>query len=231
MSYVNDKRLFGFILIAIVVSTVFCLSTFGYCSSVDVKCYEGDGVTDQMSRKLQPFDKVMVSGAYTIKITCGETPQCLLRGDRNLLDRILTQVENGQLIVRNGDSLRMKQPLEIELQLPKLVEFYAEGSHEILIESLDEDIFSLILDGANLANVTGNVNMLSLQLNGSSVVDCKNLRSTSVNATASGTTSAQIHVDHSLTVNATGLSEVIYSGKPTSVDVELSGLAEITTAE
>lgn len=224
MTQVNAKRQSLTIVIAIAFSMVLFFYSFGHC-----ECYEGDGDTAQVSRTLNVFDKIKVDGAYTVTVKRGELAQCLLRGDRNLLYRVMTQVENGQLMIRNDGSLRMKQPLEIELQLPKLIEFSANGAHEITIVGIEEDVFSLILNGANLAKVTGQVGALQLQLDGSSILQGENLHASSIDIVATGTTLAQVSVENSLTVKATGISDVIYSGEPSSVVVELSGLAELTT--
>ena len=226
MTQVNAKRQSLAIVIAMTFSMVLFLFSHGYC-----ECYEGDGDTAQVSRTLNVFDRIMVDGAYTITVKQGELPQCLLRGDRNLLNRVMTQVENGQLIIRNDGSLRMKQPLEIELQLAKLIEFSATGAHEITISGIEEDTFSLILNGANRAKVSGDVGSLHLHLDGSSILAGENLHASSIDVVATGTTSAQLSVENLLMVRATGISEVIYSGEPSSVIAELSGLAELATAE
>lgn len=226
MTQVNTKRQFFLVVIAIAFSMVLFLYSLGSC-----ECYEGDGDTAQVSRTLNAFDKIKVDGAYTVTVKRGDFAQCVLRGDRNLLYRVMTQVENSQLVIRNDGSLRMKQPLEVELQLPKLIEFSANGAHEVTIIGIEEDTFSLTLNGANLAKISGHVKVLQLQLDGSSILKGDNLQASSVVVTATGTTSALVRVDNSLTVKGTGLSEVIYSGDPSSVTVELSGLAELTAAE
>lgn len=226
MKEVNAKRYPLPIVVALAFSMVLFICSFGYC-----ECFEGDGDTAQVSRTLNAFDKIKVDGAYTVTIKQGELPYCVLRGDRNLLYRVMTQVENGQLIIRNNGSLRLKQPLEIELQLPQLVEFSAAGAHEITIVGIKEDEFTVILNGANLVKVSGDVGVLQLQLDGSSIFQGGNLRASSIDVVATGTTSAQISVENSLMVKASGLSDVIYSGEPSSVTVELSGLAELTAAK
>ncbi|OEU72990.1 MAG: hypothetical protein BA874_13390 [Desulfuromonadales bacterium C00003068] len=226
MTQVNAKRQSLPIVIAITFSMVLFLYSLGHC-----ECYEGDGATAQVSRTLNVFDRIKVDGAYTVTVKRGELVQCLLRGDRNLLYRVMTQVENGQLVIRNDGSLRMRQPLEIELQLPNLLEFTAIGAHEVTITGIAEDAFSLILNGANLAKVSGHVGVLRLQLDGSSILQGENLRASTIDLVATGTTSVQVSVENSLTVKATGLSDVIYSGEPSSVTVELSGLAELNTAK
>lgn len=226
MTQIDAKRQFIPFVIAMIFTMVFSLSSLGHC-----ECYEGDGDTAQVSRTLNVFNKIMVDGAYTVTVKRGELQQCLLRGDRNLINLVMTQVENGQLTIRNGGSLKMKQPLEVEIQLPTLLEFSANGAHEITIAGIVEEAFSLKLNGANLAKVSGRVGELWLRLDGSSILQGKNLRASVIDIVASGTTSAQVHAERSLTVKATGLAEVIYSGQPLSATGELSGLAELAAAQ
>lgn len=230
MTQVNNKRLL-FTLLVTTVSMVFLLISTGQCATVTSQCFEGDGDTAQRSRKLKPFDHVVLEGAYTVTLKRGDDITCSLRGDRNLLGRVITHVENDQLLICNEGSLQMKQPLEIELQIPHLSSFSTDGAHEVTIVDIDEGDFTLILNGASLVTMSGQVETVQIKLDGSSILDASSLAVGSALVVASGTTSCQLDVNHSLTVKATGISEVIYSGAPKAVNVDLSGLAEVRLKE
>jgi len=230
MAQVNNTRLL-FTLIVTTVSMVFMLISSGQCVTVSSQCFEGDGDTAQRSRMLNRFDHVVLQGAFTVTLKRGDDIKCALRGDRNLLSRVMTRVENGQLLICNEGSLRTKQPLEIELQVPHLTSFSVDGAHEVTIVDIDEDELTLTLNGANLVKVTGRAENVQIELDGSSILDASNLYVGSASVVASGTTSSQLDVNRSLTVKASGITEVIYSGAPKTVVTDLSGLAEVRTKE
>lgn len=212
---------------------LFSLCLVLLCSSVSfawqhsTDCIEGNGKTATVQRTLHNYTKVAVLGAYTLKITSGIELKCTLRGDSNLLKHVITSVVDSQLQINSDSSLCMKQPLEVELQVPNLLSIHAEGVHEITIKNLHEKSFSMVLDGANIAAVDGKIEEFKLNIKGTSTLDAQRLVAQSVEVNAEGTTSAMIQVTDKLAVTASGIAEVLYVGKPTSISSNLSGLAEI----
>lgn len=205
---------------------ILCSST-GFAWQRSSNCIEGNGTTAEQTRSLSGYNQIAVQGAYTLTITSGNSYQCALRGDSNLLKHVITRVDDGKLRIGNDASLCMKQPIEIEIKMPHLTSFYAEGAHEITIANLDELSLDLELDGASLTTAQGTVKAFKLQISGTSMLDAQQLSAKSVTVDASGTTTAKIMVAGPLSVIASGICEVLYAGNPTSVVTDLSGLAEV----
>lgn len=206
---------------------VLCSSN-GFAWQRSSNCIEGNGKTAQQQRTLTGYDQIAVQGAYTLTITSGDSYHFVLRGDSNLLKHVVTRVSDKKLRIGNDESLCMKQPLEIEIKMPRLTGFYAEGAHEITIERIDESSFDLELEGASLATVQGQVETFNSQISGTSMLDARQLIAKSVRIDAAGTTSAKVSVDGPLAVTASGIAEVLYAGTPTSITADLSGLAEVS---
>ena len=192
-----------------------------------INCIEGNGTLKSQQRSLNDYHKVAVQGAYTLHITCGGDYKCTISGDSNLLEHVVTVVEKGKLRIGNDSSLCMQQPLNITLQVPLLDSFYAEGAHDITISSIKGDLFDFEMDGSCVAQVDGAVSKLEIEIRGNSVLDAQQLTAGSVNVDAAGTSSAKIQVNGPLHVSAAGIAEILYSGKPTEITTNLSGLAEV----
>ncbi len=190
-------------------------------------CLEGNGETGEQHRVLSGYDQITVEGAYTIHIVSNAEFKFRLRGDSNLLSHVMTKVENGKLRIYSSQSMCMKQPLELEIGTQHLKQFNAEGAHEITISGLAEDKFVMVLDGASLAITSGKVRQFILQMSGTSTLDAQQLLAHDVTVEAGGTTASRLNVDGTLSVEASGIAEVVYSGNPTSVKSDLSGLAEV----
>ncbi|MEA3466529.1 MAG: DUF2807 domain-containing protein [Thermodesulfobacteriota bacterium] len=206
---------------------VLCAST-GFAWQRSSNCIEGNGKTATQQRSLSDYEQIAVQGAYTLTITSGNAYHFLLRGDSNLLKHVVTRVDSGKLRIGNDESLCMKQPLEIEIKVPHLTSFYAEGAHEVTIENIDEPSLDLGLVGASSAMTQGTVKTLKLQISGTSMLDALKMSANSVTVDASGTSLAKIQVAGPLSVTASGICEVLYAGPPTSITADLCGLAEVS---
>ncbi|MCD6525618.1 MAG: DUF2807 domain-containing protein [Desulfuromonas sp.] len=190
-------------------------------------CVEGNGEFAEQQRTLIDYQRVAIQGAYAIFITAGEDYRCTINGDSNLLDHVVTRVDNQQLRIGNDMSLCMKQPLQIHLQLPEFTAFYAEGAHEIVLDQLSGANFKLELEGASLAEMRGGVEHLEIEISGTSTLDARELKAAKIMVEAAGTTVVKVQVSEALQVSASGIAEVLYLGSPATVDSKLSGLAEV----
>jgi len=210
------------------IGIIFLFSSVGFAWQHSSDCVEGNGKTKEVQRSLESFNEVAVHGAYTISLVAGTKTKCIVRGDSNLLQHVKTEVHNNKLQIENDTSLCMKQPLEVELQVPNLKSFWAEGVNEVTIKNLHEKSFTLILDGANMVVADGAIVQLKVKIAGTSTLDARRLVAKHVDVTAAGTTSAMVQVQQDLNVTASGIAEVLYTGKPDSISSNLSGLAEIS---
>lgn len=207
---------------------VFLFSSFSFAWQQSSGCIEGNGKTAEVQRVLKDYNEISIHGAYTLTVIAGTKNKCTVRGDSNLLPHVITKTTGSLLNIDNDTSLCMKQPLEIELQVPSLVSFSAEGVHEITIKNLHEADFVLVMDGANIVVADGEVTNLKVKISGTSNLDARRLLAQQVDVTAAGTTSAMVQVQKDLTVTASGIAEVLYSGEPKSINSNLSGLAAIS---
>lgn len=212
-------------------SVIFLFSSFSFAWQQSSGCVEGNGKTAEERRDLNDYNEIAVHGAYTVSVIAGSKNKCIVRGDSNLLEHVKTKIVDHRLTVDNDTSLCMKQPLEIELQVPNLEKFSAEGVHEITIKNLHETDFSLIMDGANIVVADGQITNLKVSISGTSNLDARRLLAQHVGVIAAGTTSAMVQVQNDLTVTASGIAEVLYSGTPKAINSNLSGLASISALE
>lgn len=192
---------------------------------------QGNGLWGQQQRLLAPFDHILVQGGFTLNITLSEENQCTVSGDENLLDQVVTQVENGELLIAPKTAVQLKQPMVITLTVVELTGVTAEGAHHITVDQLLSPAFSLSLDGACSARVSGFASLLEAELTGASTLEAEDLESCEVAITANGTTVAKLQVKKSLGVHATGIAEVLYRGEPELAAVDLTGRARVAPLE
>lgn len=211
------------LIVAAILITALTLSAVPHAED----CVQGNGQLAEQQRTLTAFDGVSVDGAFTVTVRVGKELRCTLRGDANLLEQVITQVKNRQLHIGSKKSLCMQHPLEIELLVPGLDQFCAEGVHEIAIHDLDEPTFKVRLTGASSARIGGRSDEFQLEIDGASTLDARSLLARTVTVTASGTSSVLVQVSEALTVTASGVAEILYCGKPLAVTSQLGDLAEL----
>ena len=190
-------------------------------------CVQGNGKRTQQQRSLRDYKRMEVQGAYTLHISSGKDFSCTISGDSNLLEHVKTVVEKGKLRIGSDRSLCMQQPIEITLTQPQLDSFYAEGAHDITIANISGKEFDFELFGSCVAKLSGTTDKLEMEISGSSSVDASGLKAVEADVAATGTSSAHVNVSGKLDVEASGVSEVVYSGNPAKVKTELSGLADV----
>lgn len=105
--------------------------------------YQGSGTSAEETRDLSDFDSVsntlfadtqITSGAegYSVTVTC----------DDNLVEHLLTQVENGELTISTEPMINLQPQTDcvVEVELPSLVGAHSSGSGGIDLAGACEDV-------------------------------------------------------------------------------------------
>ncbi len=109
----------------------------------------------------------------------------------------------------------------------KLKTLYADLSGAgVWRASLDIQDLRLELSGASKARLSGIANTVSLQCNGASDIGAYDLKIQTCNATVSGASDMQLHVEKDLNAVATGASRIYYKGDP-KTNLKNSGVSKI----
>src|SRR6476619_2232567 len=62
---------------------------------------EGSGVAASETRDVDPFGSVELAGSNNVVIRVGEQQSVIVRADDNLIDRVTTEVQSGNLVIAN----------------------------------------------------------------------------------------------------------------------------------
>lgn len=190
-------------------------------------CLQGTGLLGQQQRTLAAFDHIVLQGSFTLKVRVTGQNLCTVSGDENLLDEVVTQVEDGELLIAPKTALQLKQPMVINLEVADLAGVTAEGAHRVEIDDLLCPAFVLTLEGACSARLAGFASLLEAELSGASTLEAEHLECCDASVVANGTTVAKLQVKKSLGVHASGIAEVLYRGEPELAVVDLTGRARV----
>ncbi len=106
-----------------------------------------------MTRSTSGFDKVRTEGAFETDITAGAaTTRVVVSGDRDVVDRVTTEVKDGTLVVglRGGLHLFAHAP-SITIALPALRGFTNAGAGSATLRGLAGGAVAIENDGARRA--------------------------------------------------------------------------------
>lgn len=89
------------------------------------------------------------------------------------------------------------------------------------------DNVEIILNGACSMTATGTTNTAVYDLSGTSVLKADKLSASEVTVNVSGVSNAEVRANSILNANASGTSNIKYSGNPETVNDNISGMASI----
>jgi hypothetical protein len=200
------------------------------------------------TRSLAGFDGVAVSGGIDLTLRQGDSFRVEVTAD-DVAD-VVTEVNGGTLEIkrpRTRGLFNWGDSGSVEVTLPKLVELTASGGSEVrTVGAFSGDRLDLVASGGSevaleaavaTLNVTasggsdlrlsGSARTASVQSSGGSDLDASGLIADEADVNSSGGSDLAIGVRNRLVANASGGSDVSYSGEPSTVQVNSSGGGDV----
>jgi hypothetical protein len=87
----------------------------------------------------------------------------------------------------------------------------------------------MTISGASRAELTGSTGQANIEVSGASHFDSPNMQLQNANVDVSGASRAEINTSGTLSVNASGASNLDYSGKPTMGKINVTGASHINS--
>jgi hypothetical protein len=193
------------------------------------KVVRGNGVVVTEERAIEDFHSIEVPGAIQVEISYDAEPSLSITGEENLLAIIETACEDGRLVIRSTESYSSSKPLIIKATCSKLLRYDGHGASQGTVAEVDSESFEAELSGASsLVIQRGKVVLLKGSASGASTLNAENVEATKADVDASGASKIIVRVSEELKANASGASDVLYSGSPKVVKKDTSGASSIS---
>ncbi len=208
----------------------------------------GSGTSASETREVDAFDAIRLDGVGRVSVTIGDEASVVVETDDNLVDRVVTDVRAGTLVVdiENGITIAPRSGLTITVTTPTLraigisgagsidvaaaavdsFEIDVRGAGSVDVGDLTADTLTVSHSGAGSITVAGEVQRAVVDLSGVGDYDGGDLRAGAVEVTAAGVGSVEVWAVDSLDIQASGVGSVSYWGQP-SMKVESTGLGDI----
>jgi len=191
---------------------------------------QGSGIQLSIERKVKFFASVNVGGAFDINYRHGPA-SLTISGDDNIIQHVLSTVNNKVLTLKIDKSYRSRSPIVINIFSPNIKEMTIDGSSTVKLENIKTNQLVLKLTGSVDLMVTGMATVFDLQLQNTGNVKARQLDSDKVTVNLHGTGDIELTAHEELKANITGVGDILYFGSPAKVSKQILGLGEIEAGE
>ena len=233
--------------IFVLLLTTISLNTFATCETI-----KGNGNLKKETRNASGYTGIELQGSMDVQIDYGSSNSITVEADENLLPYIETEVENGNLKIRQkkGFNLKSKNKLIVHASLTKLTNIGLSGSGNILgtgdfsnnkktiiklsgsgnigLGVADISELDVAISGSGNINIKGSQsNIISVAISGSGNLDCSNFATNDVLARVSGSGNIRVNAAKSIDARVSGSGNIYYKGAVTNLSMKASGSGKI----
>lgn len=207
------------------------------CNNFLHETIHGSGNFTTETRDVSPTNHIESRGNFNVRITQGNVPSVKVEADANLLPYIITQRENGKLVIKTKDNVNLSSidAITVYITTDRLEEVELEGSGNISGEGkftgsdhlklsiagtgditidVNTPKVNCSIAGTGTINVSGETKDSRVDIAGVGDYKAVDLRSENVDIDVAGSGNAWVYAENSLNVSIAGSGNVYYKGTP-----------------
>jgi hypothetical protein len=189
---------------------------------------EGSGDLKKEKRNVSGFTGIDAGGAIKLDIVQGDGFDVEVEADDNIIALVETKVSGNTLEIRmNEDYSCSNSTVHVTVKLPKLEALDLSGASLGKATGINTEHLMIGVFGASTLTLTGSAANLDIDVSGASQLLADELNSDVVTVDCSGASRCHVHANTSITMDASGASNVYYSGSPKDIIREVSGASRI----
>ncbi|MCF8303223.1 MAG: DUF2807 domain-containing protein [Bacteroidales bacterium] len=188
----------------------------------------GDKEVVTIERRVAFFNQIDVGGAFTVFITQGDEISVKVETDKNLQDKVITEVENNTLTI-GSKSLHNPTELTIYITFTELERLDAHGASTLKGDSpIKGEEFELIASGASNVNMVLEVEELNSEVAGTAYVELDGTAKThEAEVSGASTLNALNLVTQETEINVSGVAHAKVTARE-RLEGETAGSATLT---
>ena len=196
-----------------------------------VSCSEeaivGSGNIVSEEREVISFSRISSEGVIDMEITQGDSQFIEITADDNVIDRVRTKVNNGELsLYLDGDSFKNIQVRAV-LRVKSLTAIRNIGTGDISARDFNgNENFNLYNSGTGNIELTGSATSLTLENEGTGTISAFGFPVRQADLTLIGSGDCEVHCTESMNVFIDGSGNVYYKGNP-SIQISVEGSGEV----
>lgn len=219
-------------------------------STLTLSAQWGDNDVNRIeeNRKVDNFDAISVGYGIDVHLHQSNKTSVSVKAKKEIMEHIITEVENGTLVIKVDNWKRAKGKMEVTIYVPALQEISASGGSDVYgkgswkMDNLEINLsggsdFEMELtankikcnaSGGSDIDLIGSADKIDISCSGGSDVEARKFKVKHCNVSASGGSDVEVHVTESIDASASGASDITYKGNPSQVKVHSSGSSDIS---
>ena len=201
-------------------------------------------------REISGVSRLKISGVFNLNLIQSDTESIQIEGSQDLSDRLIIRQQGDllELELEDDNNLFKNQKLEVNLSIADLKDFEFEGVGNIQTKSAFQ-VDQIAIHGEGVGNIQmdiqadqiqadlnlmGNMNLkgkaddFQLSYEGIGNIDASELTAQNVDLKSSGIGRVSVHCEGELSLEVSGIGEVKYTGNPTVVKENVSGIGRVS---
>jgi hypothetical protein len=199
------------------------------------------------TRTVESFSGIDADSGFNVYLYQDGKSEVVVESDSTLIQHIETNVKNGVLKIRLKKNVVRTKTLNVHVHFDKLNMIKASGGGDIIgktilkqnklvinssggsdvsIEVYANEIEANMSGGVDL-DISGTTNSFNINASGGSDVNAFDLKSANAKVNASGGCDVEIFATQKIDIDASGASDVVFSGNPKLVNINKSGASDV----
>ena len=212
--------------------------------------FAASAVVDKRNRNVSDFSAIKVSSGIDLYITMGNTEKCVVEASDDIIDKIITEVENGVLKIYFDGKFNWKWRTErkVYVTVKELAILHCSAGSDVESEntiesdelsvkassgsdvklSIKTDKFTLDTSSGSDARISGTTKVFNAESSSGSDIRASELKSQICKVSVSSGSDASVYVSEELYARASSGGDVRYYGNPVHKDIKESSGGDVT---
>ena len=215
------------------------------------KSIKGNGNMTTVTRTTSDYDGVKCAGSFDFVLVEGTEGNITIEGEENLIEYIITEIQNGALVVKVKNDVNLKtsrnKSIKITIPFKEIENVSLAGSGDLWNDNvLASDNLDISLTGSGdiilnikasktKASITGSgdvtlkgtSNKLEASVTGSGDFYGFDLEVNDTDVSVTGSGDAKVVCNENLKARVTGSGDIMYKGNPKTEDTKVAGSGSI----
>lgn len=211
--------------------------------------FAASAIVDKSKRNVSDFSGIKVSSGIDLYLTMGSTEEVVVEADDDIIDKIITEVEDGVLKIYVKDNIfwKWRSERKVHVTVKELNKLHCSAGSDVesenTIESeelsvkassgsdvkLNVKTGKLFLDtsSGSDAKISGTSEVFNLEASSGSDIHASELKTKVCHVSVSSGSDASIYVTDELVAKASSGGDIRYSGNPSKKDIKESSGGDV----
>lgn len=193
--------------------------------------YDGGDIRTE-TRLVGQFDAIEMDGSARLEIAVGESESLTINGSDKSVEHTSTDVRGNTLHIKtsskdwgwNGKRSR----IIVKIGVPHLSALRLQGGNDVRLTGFKGGTTRVDVDGAARLHASGELDELTVEMEGAGFADLADLVATDAHVTVDGIGQVIVHPKETLDATMNGIGAIHYIGNPRQVNTHMNGLGTIS---